>query len=73
MAELLAHEIVGKRIREIRTEKSLTIEALAKKIGISRSYLNYLELGRKNISVDKLDVIARSLEVPMTDLVKRED
>lgn len=40
---------VGQNIKRLRKEKSLTQEEMAKKLGISRSYLANLEAGRKNV------------------------
>lgn len=60
------------RIRELRHAKGLTLEALADMAGISRSYLNELELGAKTINANRLDQVARALGVAATDLILHE-
>lgn len=60
------------RIREIRQARGLTLEALAEMAGISRSYLNELELGAKTINANRLDQVARALSVRVEDLIERD-
>lgn len=60
------------RIRELRHAKGLTLESLADMAGISRSYLNELELGAKTINANRLDQVARALGVAATDLILHE-
>lgn len=59
------------RIRELRQSKGLTIEQLADMAWISRSYLNEMELGAKNINNVRLQQVARALGVTASDLVAR--
>jgi len=56
------------RIRELRKQRRLTLVELAEKAGISRSYLNELELGAKTINAARLEQVARALDVPVEDL-----
>lgn len=56
------------RIRQLRRERGLTLEELAELAGISRSYLNELELGAKTINANRLEQVARALEVPPESL-----
>jgi len=60
------------RIREIRQEQDLTIQDLADMAGVSRSYLNELELGAKTINAARLDQVARALKVDVVDLIAHE-
>ncbi|MGP9790668.1 XRE family transcriptional regulator [Roseinatronobacter sp. NSM] len=60
------------RIRKIRQAMGLTLEQLATTAGISRSYLNELELGAKTINANRLDQVARALSVRVEDLIDRE-
>ena len=50
----------------------MTLEQLAEKAGISRSYLNELELGAKTINATRLDQVARALNVATIDLIEPE-
>jgi transcriptional regulator with XRE-family HTH domain len=52
---------IGIRIKELRTEKKLTQEELAWEADIDRTYMNHVENGRKNISVNILEKIIKAL------------
>jgi transcriptional regulator with XRE-family HTH domain len=56
---------LGHRIRELRTERKMTLEAVAGQAGVTRSFLSTVELGRSNPSIVVLREIARSLDVPL--------
>jgi transcriptional regulator with XRE-family HTH domain len=54
---------IGHRIKEIRTEKNLTQEAVAFKAEIDRTFMNHVENGKRNISIETLEkVICNGLE-----------
>ena len=58
-------------IRELREQRNLTQEELAKRAKVTRSHLSLLEAGhRKNPSLDILKRLARTLGVPVTDLLE---
>ena len=55
---------IGQRIKEIRTEKNLTQEAVAFKAEIDRTFMNHVENGKRNISIETLEkVVCNGLEV----------
>jgi len=60
------------RIRDLRKAAGLTLEQLSERAGISRSYLNELELGAKTINANRLEQVARALDVRIEDLIVRE-
>jgi transcriptional regulator with XRE-family HTH domain len=53
---------IGLRIKEIRTEKELTQEAVAFKAEIDRTFMNHVENGKRNVSVETLEKIVLGLE-----------
>jgi len=53
---------VGSRIRELREKRNHTQESLALKSGLDRTYINSVENGRRNISVQALDKIILALD-----------
>ncbi|MCA3277256.1 MAG: helix-turn-helix transcriptional regulator [Methylobacterium sp.] len=55
-------------IRIWREHRGMTLTALAKKVGISTSYLSRIENGHKPGGTDTRRAIARALRVPMKDL-----
>ena len=56
---------LGRRIRELRTGRSLTLESLAGRAGVTRSFLSTVERGRSNPSIAVLRAIAGALDVPV--------
>lgn len=61
---------VGKRIREIREQKSISQKDLAFSADIDRSYIASVESGKRNISIVNLDKIAHALNVTLSELFK---
>ena len=60
------------RIKEICKEKGMTLEDLAKKLGILRTSLSQA-LSRNSFSTDRLNDIATALDVPMWQLFASPD
>jgi transcriptional regulator with XRE-family HTH domain len=60
---------VGTRIRELRTERSMTVQQLADRSQISRRLLTQIELGQANPSLVAVTRIARQLGTEFTNLV----
>ncbi len=59
---------VGERIRQARSEKGLSQEALADLAGVDRSYMSGVERGVRNATVLKLAAVAKALGVRVRDL-----
>jgi transcriptional regulator with XRE-family HTH domain len=58
-------------LRQLREQRKMTQEELAKKARVTRSHLSLLEAGhRKNPSIDVLKRLARALGVPVTALLE---
>lgn len=62
-------EGLGRAVRAAREEQELTRQALAERAGVSLRYLAQLEGGTGNISVSKLDDVARELGMPAAALL----
>lgn len=59
---------IGLRIKELRTDKSLTQEEVAWKAEVDRSFMNHVENGKRNVSVDTLTkIICNGLETSFKD------
>lgn len=56
---------LGKTIKDIRQEKKLSQEQLAKHCGISQTYLSQIERNQKEPTLTALKAIAISLEIPL--------
>ena len=59
---------LGYRIRYLRQNKGLSIEALALEAEINRNYLGDLERGMRNPTVVVLNKIAKALNVDLSTL-----
>ena len=64
---------LGTTIRRLRRQKGLSQEALADLAHVDRSYMSGIERGLRNISVLHIARIAMALQVPLCDLLHRQD
>ncbi|MBI5170536.1 MAG: helix-turn-helix transcriptional regulator [Candidatus Eisenbacteria bacterium] len=58
----------GKRVRELRTRKGLSQEALAELSGLHRTYVGGVERGERNIGLKNICALAAALELPVSML-----
>jgi XRE family aerobic/anaerobic benzoate catabolism transcriptional regulator len=56
---------LGENIRSVRARRGMTVHQLARAAKLSARFLNTVELGRGNISVGRLNTLARALDVPI--------
>ena len=61
--------LLGKRIRELRTEKGLSQEKFALLIDMDRTYLASVEAGKRNISLCNIQKIAKGLNLSISELL----
>lgn len=66
------HELVGRRIREARHARGLSLAALGGD-DLSRSFLSLVERGRARISLRALAIVADRLELPITHFLSDTD
>lgn len=59
----------GRRLREERQKKGMTLEDLAEASGITWSYIAQVEVGRRNVGVDNMHVLAQGLGLTPRDLL----
>ena len=67
MTELDPKMRVGLRIKELRAELGMSQEAFAYSIEMSRTYFAEVETGRRNVSIENIDRIARGLGVSLKE------
>ncbi len=60
---------IGEKIREFRTRKGLTQEVVADKLKMSLSNYAYIEQGKVNVNIPKLEKIAQILETDIFELL----
>lgn len=64
------NEMLGSRIKVLRSAKSFTQEQIADQIGISRQKYARIESGVNSITLDILSKIAEVLDVTVGDITK---
>ena len=62
--------MVGKRIRELRKHRKMSLQALADSIPLSVSFLSDIENGRSNPSIKRLEEIALALDTTVAYLIE---
>jgi len=72
LSERQIRTIFGIKIRQLRTDHDLSLFGLAKLTGLSKSYLNEIEKGKKYPKTDKIVLLAQALEVSYEELVSLE-
>ena len=60
---------VGPRLKQLRSQRGLTLAALSETTGISKSTMSRLETGQRRPSLELLLPLAQAYRVPLDDLV----
>lgn len=55
---------IGSAIKEMRTRKGLTQQALADQAGITRAYLSQIEGNHKKPTLETVEKLSEAMEVP---------
>ena len=63
-------EVVGKRIRELRSEQGLSQEKLALRAELDRTYIAGVEQGKRNLSIKSLEKIILALNISFEEFFK---
>ena len=64
---MIAKEL-GERIKELRKETGLSQEKFALKIDMDRTYFATVESGKRNISLQNIERIAKGLNISISEL-----
>ena len=64
---------LGKRIRRLRKERGWRQIDLAEEAGINENYVSDLELGRKEVCLRTIRLIARAFDIKMSSLLEEID
>ena len=59
----------GRRLKQLRQQRRVTLTALAGTTGISRSTLSRLETGQRRPTLEPLLALSKAYRVPLDDLV----
>lgn len=63
-------EDIGKKIKELRSSKNLTLKDLSAKTNLSIGFLSQLERGLTTVDIDSLSNIAKILDVNLTYFIE---
>ena len=61
--------VLGKKMQALRKKRRMTQEDLAEKVGVSATYIGFIEQGRYAPSLDLLEKIAKILRVKVNELI----
>lgn len=61
--------MINEALRLIRRFHELTQTEMATRLGVSKSYLNEVEHGHKNVTLDLLNRYSEALDIPMSHLM----
>lgn len=60
----------GKRVRTIRLKKRMSQGDIARKLGVSVSYISQIERGIENLSLKSIEKLAKAIGVSVGELTK---
>lgn len=60
--------VIGDRLRDLRTQKSLSQGDIEKRTGLLRCYISRVENGHTVPAIETLEKMARAMEVPLYQL-----
>ena len=64
---------IGPKIKSFRRQLGLQANKLAEQLGISPSYLNLIESGKRKIDGDLLLKVCEELKIELSDLTNKSD
>ena len=57
----------GKRLMQLRKERKISQETLAELSGLNRPYISGIEQGKRNVSLEVMESLAKALEIHIKD------
>lgn len=72
MNKIASRDKIGAFIKQLREEKNMTQEDLAKKLYCSRSNISHIEQGKEDIRIDKIPVIAEFFNISSAEILAGE-
>ncbi|MGE4048768.1 MAG: helix-turn-helix domain-containing protein, partial [Acetobacteraceae bacterium] len=64
----MSRTMIGRTVRRLRTERGLTQQVLATRLGISASYLNLIEHDQRSVTASLLIKFGETLQVDLREL-----
>lgn len=66
-------QLLAKRLKRLRLARGWSQEVLAELCGLHRTYVSDIEQGQRNIGLDNVERLAKTLDIPVSELLKEED
>lgn len=64
----------GKKIRDLRMKRGISLTELARLSGVSKSYLSFIERGKQtNPSIEVIEKIAKALKIDIQSLLTTQN
>lgn len=63
----------GRAIRTLRRKEGISQEELADRCGLHRTYVSDVELGKRNVSLENIGRLSKSLDISLVDLFTEVD
>lgn len=57
----------GKRLMQLRKDRKMSQEMLAELSGLNRPYISGIEQGKRNVSLEVIESLAKALEIQIKD------
>lgn len=67
------HVAFGDALRELRSERTMSQEAVALEAGLNRGYYSGIERGVRNVALANIVKIADALDVPTSEILVRAE
>ena len=64
---------IGEKLRELRTERGLTLEQVAEAAALSKAYISQLENDKANPSLSSLQAVVGAYKLPLAALFEYDD
>ncbi len=58
----------GETVRTLRQSKQISQEQFADMCGLHRTYISDIELGKRNVSLENIEKIAKALDITISQL-----
>jgi transcriptional regulator with XRE-family HTH domain len=66
-----AKHLIGIRLKELRSRRNLTQEQLAERAGVNSKYINSIERGKENPTLDTFIKLAETLDVTIGEFFRQ--
>ena len=64
---------IGEKLKAIRMDKKMTLDKVARKSSLTKSFISQIELNKTSPSISSLLKLASALEIRLTDLFREEN